>query len=491
MKGETILNKSGRNLAILVLPWMLFGIVLLLFLDVNAMSVLTMVVFFALCIVCFADLSTNIFFACFLLSFFVFLISGDLAEQIFHRQYWLQFGKSANEHSRICILISLVFMLFGFILTKSSGNLRFTLGVKKERGKEHIESIKKASKWVFYLTYWILLFDTFSKVLFVAVNGYVAYYTDYSSPLPMIIVKIGDFSLIAFAVFLATFPSKKECRMPMVLYMLYSAAQFLMGQRGGLVYNFVFVFGYLYYRNDHDNGGKIWIHKFTVGGLIVCMPIVLVFLQLYGYIRSGVEIEFDSFVDSLVDFFVNIGSSSKVIKAGYVYQDSIPGGKFYSLGSVLNYFKYSPLFNFFSQDKISVSHTAAYALEGHSFGEMISYYYMRSYYFAGEGSGSSFIAELYADLRYVGIAIGSYVYGIIFKKISYLDSNNWLATAVNLLMFMYTIKAPRGEYDGFLACIINLKHMAVILLILIMAETLYYVKLSKRSGDFFMKRVED
>ncbi len=474
--------RSSNNLLILAFPWMILGIIVMALIGVDVLSTFTVVVFFALCLACFKDISTNIFFMCFLLSFFVFLISGDLAEQIFQRKYWLQFGEAANVHSRICILISLIFLFLGFIFSRRNSHIKISFGGHKSHNEYYISKIRSASRIVYLLTYSVLLFDTLNKVAFVAIGGYISYYTSYISLLPTVIVKIGDFAPIALVVFLATFPSKKECRTPLVLYMVYAIALLLMGQRGGLIYNFIFVFGYLFYRNKHDENGEVWVSKKIVGLLIASIPVVLVLLQIYEYVRSGLDIQFESFGDSIVDFFVNIGSSSKVIKAGYVYQDEIPKGNFYSLGTTLNYFKFSSLFNF-SSSEIPAAHTAAYALEGHRFDDMISYLYMRTQYLNGHGAGSSFIAELYADFGYIGVAVGSYLYGVLFKKISNLDKKNWLATAVKILMFMYTIKAPRGSFDGFLSCIINLKHIAVLLIIVLMANTFSYrspgVKLGK------------
>ncbi len=476
------MNKTSNNLLILAFPWMILGTIIMVFIGVDLLSILTVVVFFALCLACFKDISTNIFFMCFLLSFFVFLISGDLVEQIFQRKYWLQFGEAANTHSRICILISLIFLFFGFILTRRNSKIKIVLGNRRTHNECNLLKIRSVSRLIYLFTYFILLFDTLNKVAFVAVSGYVSYYTSYTSLLPTVIVKIGDFAPIALVVFLATFPSKKECRTPLALYMVYAVALLLMGQRGGLIYNFIFVFGYLFYRNKHDENGEVWVSKKIVGLLIASIPVVLVLLQIYEYVRSGLDIQFESFGDSIVDFFVNIGSSSKVIKAGYVYQDEIPKGNFYSLGTTLNYFKFSSLFNF-SSSEIPAAHTAAYALEGHRFDDMISYLYMRTQYLNGHGAGSSFIAELYADFGYIGVAVGSYLYGVLFKKISNLDKKNWLSTAVKILMFMYTIKAPRGSFDGFLSCIINLKHIAVLLIIVLMANTFSYrspgIKLGK------------
>lgn len=423
---------------------------------------------------CLKDISSNIWFFCFLLSFFVFLMSGDIFSELFENYYYINFSEEATRHCWIAILISLIFLYFGYITKRKPSQYK----IKTAFSSIDVTKIQNSAKLLFYITFCILLFNTLDKIQFVARYGYVAYYMSYNSILPSTIAELGDFTPIALCVFLATFPRKKDARFPIALYFVYAILSLVIGARGGLVYNAVFLIGYMIYRNSHDKNGEVWISKKIIVLLCISVPFVLVFLFLYGYIRLNQDVVYKSFGDTLVDFFVNIGASSKAIKFGYECKDTIETFKFYSLGDTLNYFKYGKLFNLLDLGKIPSIHSAQFALEGHSFDSYLSYQFMHDKYLAGEGMGSSYIAVLFADFGYIGIALGSFIYGRLFKAISYLNVNSWLSTSIKLYCFLLLIKAPRGSYDSFLGGIININFWVVILGIVFISR---YVK-GKKDG---------
>ena len=443
----------------------LFPIILYL-LGLDILTVFATEVMAILVYHCLKDISSNILFFCFLLSFFVFLMSGDIVSELFDTYYYISFDESATRHCWIAILISLIFLYLGYITKRNSTLYK----PKTIFNSLDVYKIRNAAKIVYYITFFILLFNTIDKIQFVTRYGYVAYYSSYIPLLPSIIAEIADFTPISLCVYLATFPSKKEAMCPIRLFFIYALLTILIGARGGLVYNAVFLIGYLLYRNTHDKNNEVWISKKSIILLCVSVPFILVFLFVYGYIRLGNDIVYDSFGDTLVNFFVNIGSSSTIIKYGYEYNDKIEVFKFYSLGDTINYFKYGRLFNLFNSNIIPSTHSAEFALEGHSFDAFLSYKFMRTQYLNGEGSGSSFIAVLFADFGYLGIGIGSYIYGRLFKSMTYLDSSSWLNSAIKLYCFLMLIKAPRGSFDSFIGGIININFWVVIFGIIFISQ---------------------
>lgn len=419
---------------------------------------------------CLQDLSSNVFLLCFLLSFFVFLMSGDIVAELFGEYYHLRFSQETTRHCWVAIVISLIFLYIGYMSKRKVSQFK----LKTIFSNFDVSKIRNASKWIYYVTFCVLLFNTLDKIQFVSRYGYIAYYLSYDPILPTVIAELGDFAPISLCVFLATFPSKKEAMRPIVLYFIYACLLILVGARGGLIYNAVFLIGYMLYRNRHNSNSEVWISRKTLILLCASVPVVLVLLFLYGYVRVGADIVYDSFGDTLIDFFVNIGSSSTVIKYGYESRDLIETFKFYSLGDTLNYFKYGTLFNLFDLDSIPHRHSVQFALESHSFDTFLSYHYMRDRYLNGEGMGSSFIAILFADFGYIGVAIGSFLYGRLFKSMSYINNDgSWLCSTIKLYFFMLLIKAPRGAYDGFLSGIININFWLLIFGIMFVSQ---YVK---------------
>lgn len=419
--------------------------------------------------ICLANIRKNAFFLFFLLSFFIFLMSGDIAELLFDKHYYLQFDKSATLHAHKCLCISMVGLWIGYIFTKVS---TVSTGMGKiDNSDNTINGIKQFSKLLYMVSYVLILSNTIDTVRFVASYGYVAYYTSFNSFLPSILVKIGEFTPLILCVYLSTFPTKKEASFIIRSFLIYSFLTLFVGSRSGIIYNTAFIICYCLYRNYTDRGTEIWISKKLIFILVLSVPFLLSFLFSYEYIRTGRDIEYESFGESIIDFFINIGASSKVIKYGYEYANRIPKWNFYSLGETLNYFKYGTLFNLFNLNDIPARHTAAFALNSHSLGDLISYLAIPQKYLNGNGTGSSFIAELFADFGYVGVALGSAIYGWLFKKISCMGNEHWLSTTIKLFVFFTMLSAPRGSFDGFIAAVLNINHILLILLIYLLAKS--------------------
>lgn len=464
-------------LGILKKYWKLTTIIIvaciLILFQVDFLMILTVELWLVLLLISVRDFAGNIFFTVFLCSFFVFLISGDLAEQIFHIYYYRQFEADAVMHARISIVLSIIFLTIGFIRKQPKKQPHTVL----EHGTQKLNILKESaqtiSKSILCVTYPILVFDTINQILFVVANGYVAYYTSYDSLLPSIFLKLGEMTHAALCIYLATFPKKKETKIVLLLYLIYAVMGMIVGQRGAFIYRFAFVLAYFILRTKVHNDGEVWIKKHAIILILAAAPFMLAFLFIYDYIRTGNDVPKQTIGEMIANFFVNIGSTSQVIKDGYVYDAAIPRTKIFSLGGIINYFKYSKLFNLFNSEAIPVPHTAEFALQGHRFDSLISYLRMEEKYLAGHGAGSCFIAELFADFGYLGICAGSYIYGLFFKTLSKLKRKNWLSCAVLLYMMMNMIQAPRSAYDSFLSVVVNVIYICFVIVIVVLSKMQY------------------
>ena len=425
--------------------------------------------------ICLSDISKNCFFFFFLLSFFIFLMSGDIAELIFNEHYHLQFSEEATLHAHKSIFISLLTMLIGFIAFPAH---RREIETITEDRNDLIVNIRRASKVFYSISLIFALINTLDSIRFVASHGYVAYYISYNSILPFVLVKVGEYVPLALCVYLSTFPSKKESSFVIKSFLLYSLLTLLIGSRSGVVFNSIFLLCYFVYRNHTDKGKTVWISKKVIAFLLLSVPFLFSFLYLYEFIRTGREVESITFGESIVKFFVNIGSASQNIKYGYELRNEFPKFRFYSLGGILNYFKYGTLFNLLDLQSIPSRHSVQFALESHSFDAMLSYLTIPKQFLQGNGTGSSFIAELFADFGYTGVALGSFVYGCLFKRFQDLNNRSWLTTTIKLFIFFAMLPAPRASYDGFIAEIVNVNHILYVFLIYLLASN-YYMKYRK------------
>lgn len=451
--------------------------------DADIWTILSVEVILLSFFICLKNINSNIYFFFFLVSFFIYLMSGDIAELFFHRYYYLRFEDDAVIHAHLCIFISLLGLYLGYILTKSPKNFymkKYDINYIKKYIIT-LKNIRFISKKIYFITYLFLIFNTIDTIRFVSNNGYIAYYTSFTPMLPLIFVKIGEFTFLVLCIYLSTFPTKKESFLVISSYLFYSLLVLFIGSRSGIVYNTIFILCYCFYRNKTDKGKSIWISKKIITILLVCVPFILSFLFLYEFIRTGRSIEFTSIGDAIIDFFVNIGSSSQIIKYGYVYRDEIPNFKFYSLGGTLNYFKYGRLFNLFSPELIPPRHSVEFATQSHAFSAILPYLVMKEAFLNGQGTGSSFIAELFADFKYWGVGFGSMIYGWFFKKMSYISNKNWLLTTIKLYIFHFMLSAPRGSYDNFISGILNISNIVVVLSIWFLA---------KIYQDFFVLKIK-
>ena len=472
-----MLRLSRRSFYVIAILSIVSTVVAFAF-QVDVFTAISVEIFIILMGYCLQDYSKNIFFMCFLCSFFIFLISGDYVEYIFDKHYYRQFTPESIEFAHIAICLSMIFLAIGYFVTSARKNRKFRklindVSKRNISNEEFLARIRKASLVIFYIAIGIMIIDRISAVVYVLANGYFSYYLGYKSILPNFIVQLGDFAPMGLCFFLATFPSKEQCKWPIRIYILYAIIGFLVGQRGILVYNMVFIIGYYLYRNTHYNDDNTtWISKKLLLIIILSIPFALVGLMAYGYIREGNEVVYNSFGDTIVSFFVNIGSSSMCIKYGYMYKPQIPGFKLYSFGNLLNYLKYSPLFSWFNGINQVPMHTAEYALQANNLDAFLSYISMPSRYLSGQGMGSSFIAELYVDFGMIGIALGSFFYGYLFKKISAMDKEKWILTSCQLYILLTLMKTPRGSFGVFLSEICNLTFIAALFLVYALAGTM-------------------
>ena len=197
--------------------------------------------------------------------------------------------------------------------------------------------------------------------------------------------------------------------------------------------------------------GIKWVKGSTIALILLLLPIIGAALAAYSTIRTGNSLESGvSFGDLLYTLFTSVADSDKVIKYGYILKDQVPSGHFYSLGSVIDYFKYGAISKMLFESDITVSQTVEYALQGNGYSYMLSYLYYPSKFLAGHGLGSCYIAELYQDMGYLGVLMGNIVLGIVIRNVFTLSKDSVLKNAVLFYMFKLLMLTPRNDYDVIL-----------------------------------------
>lgn len=386
----------------------------------------------------------------FLIAFFVFLLGRDFVQQFFGYQKE-NFAKDVQFHAYLSYLITLITIgIFYRLFSQHRGKSRR----KRTEYATQIAKvllIRKLSQYVYYFS-WI--FAILSKIIvgsFVSARGFTDYYTDYSEYLSgniwlYLISKIELMMPAAWCIYLATRPSKKQIKWPLLFYIVYLIFSLGGGQRSTSMLGILFLFVYFVYRQGL-NPDEAWItRKMMIFG-ILAIPCLAVFASVYNIWREGGNLEGVNFFESFVKFFYDQGVTSNVMKRAYMYKDKIPSNQIYTLE-----FLHSGILARLLGITVYHGNTVDHALLGGSFTHSLGYVVMGNSYLAGRGTGSCYIAELYQDFRYLGVLGGSILYAYLFANIANRNKDEkvfW--TALRFMVITQLLWAPRGSFTGFIS----------------------------------------
>lgn len=405
------------------------------------------VTIFAIIIMSFLmDAKNNIVIIGFLICFFVFLMAGPVAQEYFNAVEKRTYTEDAVVHSHICIIVSLLTIYFSHLMLSHVRIGRGSYTYDKDAFEDDRPHYRIASKYAYWFTYFFKVLYIAHLALFVTSNSYMAFYTSYTkSGFWSIAEKLGDMSLVAISMFFATLPSKEESKPILVSYLLYAFLSLFTGRRFEAVFICMFVIVVYTYRG--------WIKRKHVAFILISIPFVMAGLQMVEILRAGHARTLSTSGNIIVDFMNFVGGSNKVIRYGYMYQDSIPDYKFYSFGNVIEYFKYNPISRYLFNLKTD---RMTRVFEGNSFSTIITYLWNSTLFNAGNGLGSCYIAELYNDFGYLGIALGNFFLVFILKKVVNLNSSSYIKRYLGLLILSPLFLTPRGNYSDALLYMINI-----------------------------------
>ena len=359
----------------------------------------------------------------FLVTFFVFLMGQDVILKIFNyvtdTESLYEFSKGVMSHIYFSMHISLFFISLGVIYKLPSiNNITF-----------RISELKR-----------LLLTDTLLTVFNVTVifkyvlNGIAAFNTIVFGYAVLdagridggyLLVKAAQIADISFIAFLLLAPCKEKLTKPLKLYLGASALSLLGGARGDLMYELVFIFAYLMFRDYVSKRNHQWsqviISKKMMTAILIASPFFLIFLGIFASIRTNNAVESSGFMGGLLGFFIQQGGSYSLI--GYVEElkVSLPSTNIsYTFGPLLE--RIEPFrSNYLQPDALTYD-----AYYGNNLGSTITCLVNSNYYYSGGGFGTQYIAEIYADFGYWGVGFFSFILGVLFSKAVFFNSKHWI-----------------------------------------------------------------
>lgn len=430
------------------------------------------------------DASKNAVFLAFQATFFLFLIAGPLLDAVDKIDFFRNYTEGVVSKTYICYWLA-AFAMWCCCLYRSISGKERVFGFGKRKAKSEMPTqqydlgkIRYFSKLLYYIAILAYFATTADKILFRQAYSLQAYYASYdaSSNLPGVIVKISDCHLIALSMFLATKPTKKEARIPLLLFVVVSALTILYGVRHIIMLNLLFVVIYFVLRNDNN---EIWLHKKTIVLGVVLSPIVMMVLQAFDVFRRNIAFNLLDIKDllslSLIrDFFVSQSVSS------YILPNAI--SHMYLLGDQPVPYTFGTLYTYLTQNMITRLFTGAAAFNSNSFesamssanlGSRLAYYMYRESYLAGTGMGGNFVADLFVDFSFPGVFIGTLFACIFISSLSKavrVKNGSPYMLAFSLVAIRWIIYMPRDSYFAWAMQAFSFMNILFVLAIMLISR---------------------
>ncbi len=309
------------------------------------------------------------------------------------------------------------------------------------------------------------------KLVFIQGKEYSDIYISYTSSLPGFVFTLRDMCPYALCIFLATFPKKRWVYPVLILYVLGTVPNLIIGARNPLVLAVLFSFVYFLLR-DILEGRSYWFGKTEKIAAAVLIPVALVFLSFYNYIRDGESVSMGIW-ESVVDLFYKQGVSFDVLCIAYEALPDLPDvvAKNYTFGPFLDYITRGSMGQFlFGTEGIGTQNSEIVALYSNSFAHSMSYV-AHPGYLQGHGYGSSYLLELFADWGYLGVALGSTVLGGFMRFMTDGMKKNIFLRTVVLLGLLNLFFIPRAEATEWLSFLIKFQFWLAVGFCFLLAAT--------------------
>ncbi|MBR0195474.1 MAG: O-antigen polysaccharide polymerase Wzy family protein [Paludibacteraceae bacterium] len=332
----------------------------------------------------------------------------------------------------------------------------------------YVEKIRLISKILSYgcAAFYSLLFV--EKMLFVIQNGYFEMYAEFDSQMPGVVHKLASLYKPLLFLFLATFPDKREARIPLLFYFVVELLSLGTGSRTVFMLALLFLIFYLMLRNRISPDDP-WLTRKHMLVILAGAPILLVGMFLIDFIRAGREMINGELFDMFVNFFYQQGTSAQVIGLSYEMND-ILGNRIFSFGQIIDNFNKNFVFQLMGTAVEYRPQTEEMAMYGHSLSNTISYYQMYNSFLSGVGLGTSYIAEVWHDFGYIGLILWNMLYGIVLAYIPRWAEKGLWPCAFGLIMLTDILYAPRGHAGAFLNVFLSVTILFTFLFIHLLAK---------------------
>lgn len=391
------------------------------------------------------------------ITIFVFLLSRPFIS-CFRGRIWWHWGYSGSSFAMNALYLTLVGMSIGAMLIEYLALKDINSKLDVPKYPNYRDHLMKFSLAFYFVTLIVGIYGDMEKLMFVRSTSYEEFYASFSSNLPTYIQVLGLMMPYVVCIYLACMPKKGISYLVLGSYVVSSFPTFLMGQRGPLILKIIFALVYFIIR-DYLQDSQKWINKFEKIFIIIATPLMLVLMGAFNYIRADSSIEAKGFFSLIVDFFFKQGTSFDTIIFGHDMLDKLPFSdiKNYTFGSFIDSFKFGFLGQkLFHGIGLPSTNSPEKGMISNSLAHNLAYVYRKDEYLAGNGNGSSYLLELFADYGYMGVFIASILLGIILVLLVIsLKRNNIFLSTITLICISNILFIPRSDATSWLQFIIK------------------------------------
>lgn len=274
--------------------------------------------------------------------------------------------------------------------------------------------------------------------------------------------------IVGFAFLLASAPTWRLFLIGAAIIVACHGVDLIMGRRADFVLTVLLVAFYAVFRAGRHvvrDGVPVWWPSRRALGMASVLAIPLItLLNAVGDSRNQVGVAGDREATSpLLQFFFDQGVTANIL--GFIQAETldIPEGRLYSFGPLVEFVQTRLIPGF--DDALYASQTAARAIEGHQFADLVSYQVMPTVYLQGSGYGSSAVAELFVDFGWAGIILGGVAIGLLLGVTARVHCYSVPVSALILLVFRDLLYTPRAPFLHWLVGSLNVYNLAALLLV--------------------------
>jgi len=419
-----------------------------------ALSAVTMILLYNI-LFGLANIEKRFMFTIMNLMLFTFVLDRPLIS-MFRGDEWWYFSSTTIKKALLSIMTTEIFLLIGDRISEK---------IPKNEKKENYSNSKKILQVILLIAVLVTGIVSAYMEIFKYIDmkdvDYALNYTNEVTEFPIIIRTLATmFSYCVFA-YLATMPPKKYSLVILIVYILIGIPAFLLGSRNSLILRVLFAITYMTIRNYFNNENEIWITKKIKVATIIALPIVIIFLGAYNYIRSDEKIQDTNPISLITDFFYKQGTTFDTICQGFEYEENFKNQKnviSYTFGDIIDYIKHNTISQkVFKTEDLGSGNSMTMVEKSNSLAHRLAYIVLgKGSYLSGHGRGTSYIIETYMDAGMVGVALYSCILGIYLSSCTkILEKDKFLVNYIILTSISQIFLLPRYSASGFISFIVT------------------------------------